>query len=98
MQTQISSVQDIGALVRATRKSAGIRIDDLAATLQLSKQFVSDLELGKPSVHLDKAMKVLQALGLYVYVDAPDNALQQLQRSKALIERTTARRSRRGAA
>lgn len=93
MHTRVASIQDIGSLVRAARKGADIRLDDLAATVKLSKQFVNDLELGKPGVQLGKVLQVLQELGLYLYVDAPDATVQQLERSKKLIAKTTARRS-----
>lgn len=95
MHTRVASVQDIGSLVRATRKGARIRLDDLAATVKMSKQFVSDLELGKPGVQLGKVLQVLQEMGLYLYVDVPDSTVQQLERSKELIAKTTARRSSR---
>lgn len=97
MQRLIESVQDLGVLVRATRKSAGIRIDDLAATVELSKQQVSDLELGKEGVQLGKVLKVLKELGLYVFVDMPDFAQEHLEQSNNQIVRTNERRlSRKG--
>lgn len=95
MYTRVASVQDIGSLVRATRKGARIRLDDLAGTVKMSKQFVSDLELGKPGVQLGKVLQVLQEMGLYLYVDVPDSTVQQLERSKELIAKTNARRSSR---
>lgn len=95
MYTKVASVQDIGFLVRATRKGARIRLDDLAGTVKMSKQFVSDLELGKPGVQLGKVLQVLQEMGLYLYVDVPDSTAQQLERSKELIAKTTARRNSR---
>lgn len=98
MYTRVVSVQDIGSLVRATRKGARIRLDDLAGTVKMSKQFVSDLELGKPGVQLGKVLQVLQEMGLYLYVDVPDSTAQQLERSKELIAKTTARRSSRKSA
>lgn len=92
MQHKITSVADIGVLVRATRKSAGIRIDDLASMAGVSKQYLADLELGKPGVQMGKALQVLQELGLYVYVDAPDSTQPHVQASSEHIARTNSRR------
>jgi len=92
MQHRINFVGELGALVRATRKDSKIRLDDLASLIGVSKQFVNDLELGKEGVQLGKVLQVLDELGLYVYVDAPKSSFQQLERAKALIARTNARR------
>lgn len=92
MQHKIISVADIGVLVRAARKSADIRIDDLASMAGVSKQYLADLELGKPGVQMGKALQVLQELGLYVYVDAPDSTQQHVQASSEHIARTNSRR------
>jgi transcriptional regulator with XRE-family HTH domain len=96
MKQVIHTVEDLGALVRATRKDAGVRLDDLASTVGLSKQFVNDLELGKPGVQMGKVLQVLGELGLMVYVDAPDTAQQKLEHSRTMIRRTNTRRSERG--
>jgi hypothetical protein len=48
VHARISSVGDIGVLARTVRKTADMRIDDLAATARLSKEFVSDVELTWP--------------------------------------------------
>ena len=70
-------------------------MDDVAATTGLSKQFVNDLELGKPGVQLGKVLQVLHELGAHVYLDVPDAASAQLARASALIGKTTARRQAR---
>lgn len=95
MKRRITSVTDLGILVRATRKSAAVRIDDLAATSRLSKQFVNDLELGKPGVQLGKVLLVLQELGVHVDIDIPDGVHAQLAQAQAQIDKTTARRQAR---
>ena len=95
MKHPIHTVQDLGTLLRATRKSAQLRMDDVAATTGLSKQFVNDLELGKPGVQLGKVLQVLHELGAHVYLDVPDAASAHLARASALIGNTTARRQAR---
>jgi DNA-binding XRE family transcriptional regulator len=95
MQHRITTVADLGVLVRAARKEAQVRIDDFAATVGMSKQFMTDLELGKPGVQLGKVLQVLEELGLQVYVDAPDSTQAQLAHSSKLIASTATRRSAR---
>ena len=92
MKQKITSVSELGTLIRATRKSVNLRMDDLAATAGLSKQFVNDIELGKPGVQLGKVLQVLQELGVHMYIDVPDSANEQLAHAKHQIEKTTERR------
>ena len=92
MKHQITSVSDLGALVRATRNSAGVRLDDLASTSSLSKQFVNDVELGKPGAQLGKVLQMLQELGIHLYADVPDAVASSLAHAKNQIENTTQRR------
>jgi transcriptional regulator with XRE-family HTH domain len=97
MKHKITSVSELGTLVRATRKSVHMRLDDLAATASLSKQFVNDVELGKPGVQLGKVLQVLQELGVHLYIDVPDRVNEQLAHAKHQIEKTTERRHARAA-
>jgi len=53
---------------RARRKSQSLRIDDAAALLGVSVDLMSRLENGQGSVRLDKAMAVLDGLGLALLV------------------------------
>lgn len=95
MKHKISSILELGTLVRATRKSVDMRIDDLAATSCLSKQFVNDLELGKPGVQLGKVLQILQELGVHLYIDVPDCVNNQVAHARAQISKTTERRNER---
>lgn len=95
MKHKITSVSELGTLVRATRKSVGLRMDDLAATSSLSKQFVNDVELGKSGVQLGKVLQVLQELGVHMYVDVPDGVNDQLASARNQIVKTTERRNAR---
>jgi transcriptional regulator with XRE-family HTH domain len=92
MKHPITSVADLGALVRATRKSTGVRLDDLASTSSLSKQFVNDVELGKPGAQLGKVLQMLQELGIQLYADVPDAVDGNLAHARSQIDKTTQRR------
>ena len=54
---------DIGDIVRAARKAAGLRQYELAGATGVGVRFIVDLEAGKPTAQIGKALQVLQALG-----------------------------------
>lgn len=58
----------LGPLVRQRRRSQKLRIDDTAALLGVSVDLMSRLENGQGSVRLDKALAVLDGLGLALLV------------------------------
>ncbi len=66
--TVLPSPEALGPVVRARRKSQSLRIDDAAALLGVSVDLMSRLENGQGSVRLDKAMAVLDGLGLALLV------------------------------
>ena len=78
MQTPVTSPAELGLLVRAVRRSSRVRIDDLAAMARVSKQFATDVELGKPTVRLGLVFQILNELGLKVNVEIPASAQEQL--------------------
>lgn len=64
----ISSLVDLGAIVRSTRKAQGIRIDDAAALCGVSVDLLSRLENGKSGVSSERLLRVLDGLGLQLLV------------------------------
>jgi y4mF family transcriptional regulator len=62
---------EIGAIVRATRKASGLRQDELAGAAGVGVRFIVDLEAGKPTAQLGKAIQVLTALGCSVSISPP---------------------------
>ena len=64
------SGNDLAAAVRARRKHLGLTQAELADIASVSARFVYDLERGKPTIALDKALLVLDALGLAVTIGA----------------------------
>ena len=79
MQIPIHSVADLGLALRAVRRSSKVRLDDMAATVGVSKQFASDLELGKETVRMGLVFKVLAEMGLKLSVDIPDASGDELR-------------------
>jgi transcriptional regulator with XRE-family HTH domain len=71
--TLITSVQDIGALMRRVRKESGLTQRDAAALCNVSLPFLNSLEQGKESAHLGKALAVCLRFGIEVCLTAPNN-------------------------
>lgn len=59
---------EIGKIVRQARKDAGLRQAQAAALCGVGTRFLSDLENGKPTLHLGKVLKVLHGFGLRVSI------------------------------
>jgi transcriptional regulator with XRE-family HTH domain len=66
--TVLAQASALGPLVRRRRRSQQLRIDDAAALLGVSVDLMSRLENGQGSVRLDKALAVLDGLGLALLV------------------------------
>ena len=74
MQTTVFNASDIGNSVRAARKAQGMTQKELAGIFTaFSREFLSDLENGKPTVELGKALAVLSSLGLRVTISWEDD-------------------------
>lgn len=66
--TLLTTANALGPIVRERRKSQSLRIDDAAGLLGVSVDLMSRLENGQGTVQLDKAMAVLDGLGLTLMV------------------------------
>lgn len=62
---------NIGKLVRDTRKALGVSQHDLALTSGTGQRFISELENGKATCQLGKALVVLQTLGIKLQLKSP---------------------------
>lgn len=65
------TAQDIGKLIRDTRKRLGVTQKDLALTSGTGLRFVVDLEKGKQTCEIGKALTVLQTLGIRLTLTPP---------------------------
>ena len=77
---RILSGQDIGHVVRATRKAQGATQAEFAALCGVGVRFLSELENGKSTAELGKVLLVIQNLGLEISLqprgwqsDTPNN-------------------------
>lgn len=69
--------QQVGALIRKTRKSLGVTQKDLALTSGTGLRFVIDLEKGKETCEIGKALTVLQTLGIRLILTPPTAAKEE---------------------
>lgn len=60
----VDSMGAFGAFIRSLRTQQQLRIDDAAALCGVSVQLLSDLENGRRSVGMDKALAVAEQMGL----------------------------------
>jgi y4mF family transcriptional regulator len=63
--------QDLGRIVRETRKQLGVTQKDLALTSGTGLRFVIELEKGKPTCEIGKVLTVVQTLGIRITLTPP---------------------------
>lgn len=71
----IKNVSELGALIRVTRRSLGLTQRTLAEAVGVSRQWLVEVERGKPRAELELVLQTLRALELMVWVaphDPPD--------------------------
>jgi y4mF family transcriptional regulator len=71
MSTPISSVRDLGSLVRETRRQQGLTQTDLAGACGVGLRFIVDLENGKPTCQVEKVLTVVRMLGIQLSAEGP---------------------------
>ena len=97
MRIEINSADDIGPVVRASRKAQSIRQDDAAGSIGVSESFMGKVENGDDSVQWGKLFQVLEGLGVRVILDVPDEAADQLAAAQQLLARRQRARAERRA-
>lgn len=63
--------EQIGRLVKETRKRLGVTQKDLALTSGTGLRFIIELEKGKPTCQIGKALTVLHTLGIRLAINTP---------------------------
>jgi y4mF family transcriptional regulator len=61
---RIDDAQTFGRLIKRYRKRRNISQSQLAAVANTGLRFIGDLEKGKPTVQLDKALRIAFLLGI----------------------------------
>lgn len=70
-ESSVSSVADIGKMIRAVRKESGLTQRDAAALCNVSLPFFNGLERGKPTAHIGKVLAVCQRFGIEIRLRLP---------------------------
>ncbi|MFN3808854.1 helix-turn-helix domain-containing protein [Asticcacaulis sp.] len=60
----IATAQEFGQRVARARKALGITQRDLALAINTGERFIVDLEAGKPTAQLGKALAAAKAVGI----------------------------------
>jgi HTH-type transcriptional regulator / antitoxin HipB len=75
----MGSPRDIGSCVRNQRRRRGWTQQELADRVGVSRTFVSQLELGKPTTELALALRTLETLGIRLIATDPDRENPDLE-------------------
>jgi HTH-type transcriptional regulator/antitoxin HipB len=67
----IHTTAQIGKLIRDIRKSIGVTQKDLALTSGTGIRFIIDLESGKETCEIGKALAILNTLGIRITLSPP---------------------------
>lgn len=78
-QRTIRNTQELGRVVRAVRKSQGVRQDDTAGSIGVSENFLAKVEHGGERAQLGKVLQVLHELGIEIVLKFPESAQGMLQ-------------------
>lgn len=79
MLIPITTVAELGMLLRATRKAQRVRLDDAAGSAGVGPVFAGEVERGKETVQFGLVLKLMEEVGLQLKVDFPEDALPMLR-------------------
>lgn len=79
----LRTAKDIGALIRERRRRLGLNQRDLATKVGVSRQWVVEVEHGKPRAELSLVLRALDALGVRLVPDAEKSSSRKSKLSSA---------------
>lgn len=65
---RVKSVNELGAIIRAFRKSHQLTLEKVSGITHMSMRFLSELERGKETAELGKALDLINKLGLELII------------------------------
>lgn len=68
---RITNAEQYGKAIRDTRKNLNLTQAEVASACGTGIRFIVDLEHGKPTCELEKALRVAQMLGIVMEADLP---------------------------
>jgi transcriptional regulator with XRE-family HTH domain len=84
MLVPILSPQQLGLLIRATRRTQKLRMDDIAGIAGVGHVFVREVERGKPTVQLGRVMRLLAELGIELKAEVADAVMPEFRRLESV--------------
>jgi HTH-type transcriptional regulator/antitoxin HipB len=60
----LETPRQFGALIRERRRALGLTQEELALAVNVGPRFIAELEAGKPTCQLGKALAVARAVGV----------------------------------
>lgn len=67
--TVVTDSPALGRAIREARKRLGLRQEDVALASGVGMRFVHDIEHGKPTLELERLLRVIRAVGLELRLD-----------------------------
>jgi len=68
---------DLGAVIRDRRMKLGLDQKSLATKVGVSRQWIVDVEKGKPRAPISLVLRTVEALGIHLAVNEPGKTKQQ---------------------
>jgi len=69
---RLNNAKTFGKIVRKHRKKRGATQTQVAALANTGLRFISELENGKPTIQLEKALRVAKVLGIKIEISDTD--------------------------
>jgi len=66
---QARKLTDVAAVIKAAREDAGLSQSELAERLAFSRDYMVDLESGRPNTYTTRLFRVLHELGITLTLD-----------------------------
>jgi len=60
----VRTQKDIAAIIRAAREDSGLNQADVASKLGFSRDYMVDIESGRPNIFASRLLRVLHELGI----------------------------------
>lgn len=66
VRKQIASTADLGKMIRESRKAQGLTQKQVAGMTNVGRRFISDIENGKDTAQVGKAIYLIRKLGVVI--------------------------------
>lgn len=76
---RINSLRDLIAAVHGRRLELGLSQSEVAERTRVSRQWIGAFEAGKPTAEIGLVIRLLDALGLRLEIDAPEGQSDRMK-------------------